>query len=695
MLKIKTLLPILILSIVLLTVFSTGLRTYDAWLQREAAVRFREANTIADHLLVAGGNLALERGLSVASLGAMQPATPTRRGDIEARRVAAEQAYRRAMDVLTNFRAMATGQHLLAKAEQSRRVLEGQRQRVDAGLAKSLPERPDNLELEFISASTNLIEALSAVRQALESLARPQDAVLMQFVQMRALASDMAEYAGRERALLVANIGSGKAASIGAMNTQARLRGRVEAAWDNMQGIRIRPDLPPSLAKVLGTVDETFFGTFQKTREAVLKGAETGQYPMTGDEWFRQATVAIDTVLALGVELGSVARAKADEALATSSRQLFQAAATLIVGLLVAALGFWIVLRRIVSPLATMTGAMTRLAAGDLHVEIEGAQRRDEVGAMARAVEVFKINAIERERLEEDMRAQEARSASEKKRLLTELAQGFEEKVGCLVEALSSAATEMEAAARSMSLTADETNRKAMTVAGAAEETSANVQMVAAATEELAASAREVGGRIGHSATITRKAVEDVRQTDETVQRLAANAQKIGEVVQLIADIASQTNVLALNATIEAARAGEAGRGFAVVASEVKSLAGLTSQATDDIAVQVAETQRTTREAVEAIQAIGTTVQAVSEIANAIASATEEQQATTGEIARSLTLAAQGTQDVTSNIADVNKGAEGTGAAASQVLSAAHELARHSSELSREVSEFLSGLRGT
>jgi methyl-accepting chemotaxis protein len=347
--------------------------------------------------------------------------------------------------------------------------------------------------------------------------------------------------------------------------------------------------------------------------------------------------------------------------------------------------------RAIAGPIARMTELMKRLAAGDKAVEIEGIGRRDEIGAMAEAVEVFKQNAIEAERLA--MEQETERQAKERRaHRLEELTKGFESKVGHLAQALSSAASEMEATAQSMSSTAEQANRQAMSVATSAEQTSANVQTVASATEELASSVREIGRQAAQSSLISGKAVEDAKRTDATVQALAAGAQKIGVVVTLIQNIAGQTNLLALNATIEAARAGDAGKGFAVVASEVKSLANQTAKATEEIAGQVAQIQGVTEAAVTAIQSIGAVITEINEIATSIASAVEEQTAATQEIARNVQQAAQGTEEVTGNIGEVRQAATDTGAAASQVLGSAGELARHSSELRQEVDAFLSGV---
>jgi methyl-accepting chemotaxis protein len=347
----------------------------------------------------------------------------------------------------------------------------------------------------------------------------------------------------------------------------------------------------------------------------------------------------------------------------------------------------------IARPVRAMTGAMQRLADGDTAVEIRGRGRRDEIGAMAATVEVFRQNAIERARLEADQVAAEARSREEKRRAMMELASSFEAKVGGLVRSLGGAAQQMERTARSMTATADQSLRQSVTVASAAEQTSSNVQTVAAATEELSASIQEIAVQVAESSRIASGAVEDARRTDAIVQTLATTAEKIGGVIALINNIAGQTNLLALNATIEAARAGEAGRGFAVVATEVKELAGQTTKATDEIGAQIAEVQVATQQAVEAIRGIGRTISTISSIATGIAAAMEEQGAATREIARNVQEAARGTEQVTGNIADVRRGADETGSAAGQVLTAAQELSRHSGDLGREVDAFLQGVK--
>ncbi|MBL4614627.1 MAG: HAMP domain-containing protein [Magnetovibrio sp.] len=364
----------------------------------------------------------------------------------------------------------------------------------------------------------------------------------------------------------------------------------------------------------------------------------------------------------------------------------------LIILTLMGALGF-LFARSITKPISAMTDSMAVLANGNLNAEIPSQDRSDEIGEMAEAVQVFKDNAIEVKRLEEEQKANEERATQEKRDMLLKMASEFENSVGGVVNAVSSASTEMQSSASSLSATAEETSKQSTTVAAASEEASTNVQTVASAAEELSSSISEIARQVSQSTQISATAVTEVEGANDKVQGLAQAAQKIGEVVALITDIADQTNLLALNATIEAARAGEAGKGFAVVASEVKNLANQTAKATEEISSQIGGIQSATEDAVQAIGSIGGIITQMNEIASTIAAAVEEQGAATSEIARNVEQAAQGTGEVSSNISGVTQAAAETGASADQMLGAAKELSQQSELLRSEVDKFLSNIR--
>jgi methyl-accepting chemotaxis protein len=365
-----------------------------------------------------------------------------------------------------------------------------------------------------------------------------------------------------------------------------------------------------------------------------------------------------------------------------------------VVGLLLGlASAMWIGINGLSRPIAELKTVMEAFARNNLNAEVPGVERRDELGEMARTVEVFKKNGLEVERMKADQQATELRTAQQRKADMIKMANDFEGAVGEIIETVSSASTELEASAGTLTKTAERAQQVTTTVAAASEEASTNVQSVASATEEMASSVNEISRQVQESSRMANEAVDQARKTNDRVGELSKAAARIGDVVELINTIAGQTNLLALNATIEAARAGEAGRGFAVVASEVKALAEQTAKATGEIGQQISGIQAATQESVNAIREISGTIEKLSEISSTIAAAVEEQGAATQEISRNVQQAAQGTQRVSSNITDVQRGASETGSASSQVLSAAKSLSSDSNRLKLEVGKFLNTVR--
>ena len=349
--------------------------------------------------------------------------------------------------------------------------------------------------------------------------------------------------------------------------------------------------------------------------------------------------------------------------------------------------------RSVVVPIRSLTGTMDRLAGGDLDADVREGNRGDELGKMARSLQVFKENLIRVRNLEADQNEQKRLAEEERKTALRKMADVFETEVGSVVQTVTSAAVQLQSSAKQMAASASQTSSEATTVASAAEQASSNVQTVASAAEQLTASINEISDQVGRSHGVAERAGNEARQTTELIERLSANVVNIGEIVALIDGIAAQTNLLALNATIEAARAGDAGKGFAVVASEVKNLASQTAKATSEIGAKIGVVQTGTAEAVKAIAAIADVINEMGGISASVASAVQEQTAATGEIARGVDQAAIGTQEVSRSIGSVETAARETGQTAHQITEASGDLSKQADLLKREVGRFLEQVR--
>jgi methyl-accepting chemotaxis protein len=560
-------------------------------------------------------------------------------------------------------------------------------------IAKPKASRHPTLAKEYMDTTAALLDNLDKISGNLAAAVNHADPAIDQLLMIKQTAWLLRNTAG-ETSLQVSNALNAGKMNAEVQQTYTRNAGGTEIAWNALQLAVAGMQLPPKLASAISATKTAYFDPqYTGLRDRLMKAAFTGEKPeLTVNQWTPL------TVERLGAAVG-VAEAALDAAkdYAASLRSSSISALAIQLALLAAAVAVAIgatfaVRTRVINPLRSISGATLKLAAGDLSVSTDFSTRNDEIGVLASAMATFKQNAVEKAKFEQEEQARGAHSAQRQKAIDGHIA-AFEGQVREAIGALGHASDQMRDASNSMSTMSDETNASAQTAAQASGEASMNVQSVASATEQLSASINDVSRQVARAAETASRAVDQARQTDDTVQGLSQTAGRIGEVVNMINDIAGQTNLLALNATIEAARAGEAGRGFAVVASEVKSLANETAKATEEITQQIAAVQKVAGDAMNAIKGIGGTIAEVSEVATAIAAAIEEQGAATREISRNTQQAATGTRNVSDSIGGVTAGADAARAAAQSVKSAAEALTNQTNQLRGQIDGFLGKIR--
>jgi methyl-accepting chemotaxis protein len=672
-----------------LAVIPAGFVLRGAWRDWGAAAQALRMDLAGNRLNEALFELLLERAATNAALNAPNAiAAPQSEAILRSRRQF-DAKLNEARAALLRSQSADT-QRMLRELEEGVARLTELRGRADAELARPLTGRTAEFArggfFREMSAFVELQQGIWALLLQRGGAIDPMVARVNALKQGSWLARDAA---GRERSTVANALSATRALTADERSTILASRGAVDIAWRLIEAdptVRSEPRLMAAMAEAR----RDYFDSF---RTLAAAQAETGPHRMAGAAFIERTTPLIGSLLAVRDAATQVTEEQLADVVNAAEWRAGLALLVLMGALGGLALSAWLLLRRVLRPLARLEVATRRLQARDYAATVPGTEGGDEFASLAQGLEALRLEAARAEQMDRAAEAERAAAEAERRSARLALAARIEGKIGGVVESLGAEVATLRRAAQALREGTERTAAEANEVSANASLASGNVQTVSAAAEELAASVGEITRQVSQAAQVAGRALEETQRTDETMRELTGAAEKIGEVVRLISDIAGQTNLLALNATIEAARAGEAGKGFAVVASEVKSLASQTGRATGEIGAQIGAIQAAAHAAVASIQGIGSVVAEINEVAAAISAAVEQQGAATREIARNVAEAATGTDAVTTRIEAVGQGVAAAQQAVVLLSGGTDAVAGQGENLREELSVMLTEMR--
>jgi methyl-accepting chemotaxis protein len=691
-LTVSALLKAVILATAFCVVIAISLNAWDSWGRLQVASRISVIADASANLFKAMHNLRTDQSTTFRLLNSDQPMASDIDKYLRDLRDSEMPAMANALILLPSIE-FAEQNSLVPELDRLFKLLTAQQKEFWDEIGKPKASRRPTLAKEYFDTTAALLVTLEKLSSALAAAVNHKDATIDQLLAIKQNAWLLRNTAGEASLLISKGLAAGTMAPESRL-TYTRLLGGTDIAFTALQMAAAGMQLPAALSAAIAATKTAYFEPdYLALRDRLLTTLIAGEKPeLTANQW------SPITVGRMGSSVVVAERAlDAAKDYALSQHSAAQRSLTLQLALLVSALALTFgammaVTRRVIKPLHNMRDAMLKVASGDLTIDTGYGERRDEIGALAGALETFKQQAVDKLRIEAQEHERNAGAATRQKTIESYVGE-FEGMVRETLQQLGDASSQMRTTSSDLSAVSRQTNARVQVAEKASGEASISVESVASASEELSASINDISRQAAHAAGIASRAVNQARETDGTVQGLAKSAGRIGEVVGLINTIAAQTNLLALNATIEAARAGEAGRGFAVVASEVKSLASQTARATEEISEQIADIQKVAGEAIDAIKGIGSIIGEVNEVATSIAAAVQQQGTATQEITRNTQFAAQGTKNVSDNITGVRTDADAAAAAADNVKQASETLETQSQQLGNQVTDFLGKIR--